>query len=178
MTYDLREALRNIRTAIIEAPEDILTDTFWMPENILKNGTVVDYIDIALGTPAGDVIEEMREAIRGVRILANAGVLKDFEEEPWLKRIQSIDLDQPAAAPATAIEWRDIEMAKDLPDIWRKDNGAYKTSISVLLKRPDGQIKVSTLMWVYNAVDPANNRIGLFADDFRPTQFAILEGLK
>lgn len=44
----LSEALRNVRRAIMEADPAVLTDTFWMPSNVFKGGTVVDFIDAAL----------------------------------------------------------------------------------------------------------------------------------
>jgi hypothetical protein len=43
----VREALSNVRTAILEAPIEVVTDTLWMPERLSKNETVVDYIDSA-----------------------------------------------------------------------------------------------------------------------------------
>lgn len=47
-----------------------------------------------------DEIWNLREIIRGVRIVANAGVLKDWEDEPWLKRVRNIDLDRALASPS------------------------------------------------------------------------------
>lgn len=35
----------------------------------------------------------LREIVRGVRIMANAGNFKQFEGEPWLKRVQNISLE-------------------------------------------------------------------------------------
>lgn len=35
----------------------------------------------------------LREVVRGVRIMANAGAFKQWEGEPWLKRVQNIDLE-------------------------------------------------------------------------------------
>ena len=43
----LREALRRVRTAIVEADPSILTCTLWMPDTMSE--TVVDHIDAALG---------------------------------------------------------------------------------------------------------------------------------
>lgn len=34
----------------------------------------------------------LREIVRGVRLMANAGNFKQWEGEPWLKRVQNIDL--------------------------------------------------------------------------------------
>lgn len=31
---------------------------------------------------------EMLEALKGVRILANAGMFKEWEDEPWLRRVR------------------------------------------------------------------------------------------
>lgn len=42
----LREALRRVRTAIVEADPSILTCTLWMPDTMSE--TVVDHIDAAL----------------------------------------------------------------------------------------------------------------------------------
>lgn len=44
----LRQALADVKTAIIEADISIVTDTFWMPEKIIMGATVVDYIDLTL----------------------------------------------------------------------------------------------------------------------------------
>ena len=44
----LRTALIVVRAAIIRAPNDIITDTVWMPEEISMNETVVDFIDATL----------------------------------------------------------------------------------------------------------------------------------
>jgi len=44
----LSGALRDVRRAIMEADPAVLTDTFWMPDNVYKGGTVVDFIDEAL----------------------------------------------------------------------------------------------------------------------------------
>ena len=35
----------------------------------------------------------LREVVRGVRVMNNAGRFKEFEGEPWLKRVTNIDLD-------------------------------------------------------------------------------------
>lgn len=48
VTVGLAGALLEVREAIMKADPDVLTDTLWMPENILKGATVVDRIDIAL----------------------------------------------------------------------------------------------------------------------------------
>lgn len=40
-----------------------------------------------------DEIWCLREVIRGVRIMSHSGALKDFADEPWLKRILNIDID-------------------------------------------------------------------------------------
>jgi hypothetical protein len=45
---DLREALRNIRAAIMEADPAVLCCTLWMPNRISPAETVVDHIDAAL----------------------------------------------------------------------------------------------------------------------------------
>ena len=42
----LREALRRVRTAVVEADPSILTCTLWMPDTMSE--TVVDHIDAAL----------------------------------------------------------------------------------------------------------------------------------
>lgn len=44
----LRTSLIVVRAAIIRAPNDIITDTVWMPEEISMNETVVDFIDATL----------------------------------------------------------------------------------------------------------------------------------
>ena len=43
----LREALRRVRTAIVEADPSVLICTLWMPD--MMSETVVDHIDAALG---------------------------------------------------------------------------------------------------------------------------------
>jgi hypothetical protein len=58
-------ALLGVRTAIINAPKDILTDTFWMPEMpeeyAMKGATVVDYIDHYLPESLRRAAEEAQE---------------------------------------------------------------------------------------------------------------------
>ena len=44
----LREALRDVRTAIMDADPSVLVDSLWMPDSLYKGGTVVDFIDAAL----------------------------------------------------------------------------------------------------------------------------------
>ncbi|QIG70752.1 hypothetical protein EVB91_201 [Rhizobium phage RHph_I1_18] len=44
----LQQALQEIRDAIMRADPQVLTDTLWMPEDVLMGATVVDRIDIAL----------------------------------------------------------------------------------------------------------------------------------
>lgn len=44
----MKEVLGHIRTAILEARLEVVTDTLWMPERLSKNETVVDYIDAAI----------------------------------------------------------------------------------------------------------------------------------
>ena len=48
----LRTSLIVVRAAIIRAPNDIITDTVWMPEEISMNETVVDFIDATLESEA------------------------------------------------------------------------------------------------------------------------------
>ena len=48
----LRGSLMVVRAAIIRAPNDIITDTVWMPEEISMNETVVDFIDATLESEA------------------------------------------------------------------------------------------------------------------------------
>ena len=40
-----------------------------------------------------DELKQVRQLVKDVRFLARAGVLKDFTDEPWLKRIMNIDLE-------------------------------------------------------------------------------------
>lgn len=47
----IREALTNVKNAILLADDDIITDTLWMPRHLWPNETVVDYIDAALPSP-------------------------------------------------------------------------------------------------------------------------------
>lgn len=42
---------------------------------------------------AADEIERLREVVRGVRIMANAGAFKAHEGEPWLTNVQAVDLE-------------------------------------------------------------------------------------
>ncbi len=42
---------------------------------------------------AADEIWCLREIVRDVRIMANAGNFKKHEGEPWLLRVQNIDLE-------------------------------------------------------------------------------------
>ena len=41
---------------------------------------------------AADEIWCLREIVREVRIMANAGAFKQYEGEPWLLRVRNIDL--------------------------------------------------------------------------------------
>lgn len=41
---------------------------------------------------ASEEIWCLREVVRGVRIMANAGAFNKYVGEPWLKRVQNIDL--------------------------------------------------------------------------------------
>ncbi len=45
---DLENALRDVRTAIIDADPEVLCCTLWMPDDIIMGATVVDYIDLTL----------------------------------------------------------------------------------------------------------------------------------
>ncbi len=49
----LREALEQVKDAIMRADPEVLTDTLWMPEDVLMGATVVDAIDIALADQKG-----------------------------------------------------------------------------------------------------------------------------
>lgn len=57
-------ALRGIRLAIMEADPSVLTDTFWMPDSVYKGGTVVDFIDAALGSGSGGWRTEAETAMK------------------------------------------------------------------------------------------------------------------
>lgn len=50
----LREALENIKSAILRADPEILTDTLWMPDDLSRGETVVDHIDAALNGGRAD----------------------------------------------------------------------------------------------------------------------------
>jgi len=50
-----------------------------------------------------DQLWQLREIIKAVRIAANSGVLADFAGEPWLRRIQNIDLDHPSPVQTGAV---------------------------------------------------------------------------
>lgn len=41
-------ALTDVRTAILEADPEVITDTVWMPDQVCMGSTVVDYIDAAI----------------------------------------------------------------------------------------------------------------------------------
>jgi hypothetical protein len=47
----------------------------------------------ALYRRAAEEIWCLREVVRGVRIMANAGKLAEWDDEPWLKRVRNIDLE-------------------------------------------------------------------------------------
>lgn len=49
-----------------------------------------------------DEIWQLREIIKGVRIMANAGAFSSFDGEPWLRRVQNIDLYSDPVAVAEA----------------------------------------------------------------------------
>lgn len=45
-----------------------------------------------LARKAREEIWCLREIVRGVRIMANAGAFAQWDGKPWLKRVQNIDL--------------------------------------------------------------------------------------
>lgn len=55
---ELEEALREVKDAIVRADPEVLTDTLWMPEDVLMGATVVDRIDIALEASAAPSVDE------------------------------------------------------------------------------------------------------------------------
>lgn len=79
----------------------------------------------------------------------------------------------------TELRWVNVADASNDPKLWVKDNGVYKNSIPLLVRNAAGQVKVTSLMWVYNSQQtPSMNGIGLFADSFGPVWYAKLDGLK
>jgi hypothetical protein len=60
---ELEAALREVRDAIVRADPDVLTDTLWMPEDVLMGATVVDRIDIALEEKLHPVAPNSRQSV-------------------------------------------------------------------------------------------------------------------
>lgn len=67
VTHDT--ALRNVRAAITTADTAILIDTLWMPDDISKGATVVDYIDQTLAAPAPDTDRKLARAVEALEKL-------------------------------------------------------------------------------------------------------------
>lgn len=61
----IREALTDVRAAIMEANPDILKDTLWLPERLSYNETAIDRIDAALEADVFADVETVAKAIYG-----------------------------------------------------------------------------------------------------------------
>ena len=86
--------------------------------------------------PAYEEIWCLREVVRGVRIMANSGAFKEFEGEPWLKRVRNINIDEgfslalgtsaprqdPVALPSVEDVAKEVRTFNFEKATWRCDN--------------------------------------------------------
>lgn len=126
------QALLEVKDAILRADPDVLTDTLWMPDDVLKGATVVDRIDIALSEQAdAGAIKldgpELWEIVFGVNSDA-AGEISDEQYEKIAAHINAVFVDPGTAAAA-------LERAAIAVDrAWREEGGLNCTKVCAIVR--------------------------------------------
>lgn len=126
------QALLEVKDAILRADPDVLTDTLWMPDDVLKGATVVDRIDIALSeqTDAHAIKldgPELWEIVFGVNSDA-AGEISDDQYDRIAAHINTVFVDP--TATAVALERAAIAVDK----AWREEGGLNCTKVCAIIR--------------------------------------------